>query len=174
MLTERLVARCSSAKPVGVVYAQNYALDFSKPSQDTSGKATLISHEGHNQYGALFKINKAELPELDNYEGAGNGYKRHDDFFVFTKEGEKVFAKTYIATKVDRSLKPFDWYLALIVAGAKQHALPERNISTFCHVSYKVDQNVNRTSRKNALNALRQVGIIEIEEFLQKCKLSKI
>ena len=43
MLTERLRARerCPSAKCIGIAEVTGYALEFSKPGEDGSGKATL-------------------------------------------------------------------------------------------------------------------------------------
>ena len=49
MLTERLRARCPGAKCVSTAEVIDYALEFSKPSVDGSGKATLGHLEGRNQ-----------------------------------------------------------------------------------------------------------------------------
>jgi gamma-glutamylcyclotransferase len=43
MLPARLKARCPSALVIGAANAQNVDLEFSKRSNDGSGKATLVS-----------------------------------------------------------------------------------------------------------------------------------
>ena len=43
MLTARLKARCSGAELVGRAFADGWGIEFSKPGEDGSGKATLGS-----------------------------------------------------------------------------------------------------------------------------------
>ena len=119
MLTERLCAdkRCVSARALGVAYADGHKLEFSKLSKDGSGKGALVRSEGARAYGVLFEIDDGDLRALDREEGRGYGYERKEDFVVrFADTAELVTAKTYLATRHDPSLRPFDWYLALIVA----------------------------------------------------------
>lgn len=163
MLTERLIARkrCPSARPVTVACAEGYALDFSKKSnKDGSGKATLVSSEGSRQYGVLFEIEDDELPHLDREEGVGKGYDRHDMFSVISAgTGDAVTAKTYLATKPQPNIKPFDWYLALIVAGARQNGLPQDQIERLRSSRYDIDGMKDRPGRRDAIDALREAGL---------------
>lgn len=121
MLTARLKARCPSAVAVGTAEVADFVVEFSKPSVDLSGKATLNNAAGghYRSSGVLFEIAKAELERLDRAEGIGDGYDRHDSFGVRLKDGgEIVQARTYLAAATDSGLKPYDWYLALVIAGA--------------------------------------------------------
>tara|TARA_R110002049_G_C9129764_1_gene558942 strand:+ start:90 stop:1988 length:1899 start_codon:yes stop_codon:yes gene_type:complete len=167
MLTERLRARCPSAKPVGVAFAANYALEFSKKSKDASGKATLVPQPGVQQFGALFEIDSSERTELDKAEGVGSGYQRIDNFLVtHSSNGEQVPASTYLATEPEANLKPFDWYLALVVAGAKQQGLPSEQLSILRLASYVIDDETGRKGRCAAIEALRASGAGQASDVL--------
>ena len=117
MLHSRLQARCPSAKPLGNAKAQGYRLEFSKKSVDGSGKATLVaSDDGSKIPGILYTISDEDQVKLDRAEGAGSGYERLNDFLVETEDGPKI-AITYLADMTESNLIPYDWYLALVVAG---------------------------------------------------------
>lgn len=171
MLSSRLIARCNSAKVLGVATAKDHTIEFSKPSKDKSGKATLISSVGsdvHTQ-GVLFEIKKSELQSLDKAEGAGYGYVRNDAFSV-VRSGENVVvtAVTYIASKPQADLKPFDWYLALVVAGALEHDLENNHIDSLLAVPYDKDLDMDRQSRRYALEALRKHGHVNHMKLLKR------
>ena len=74
MLTTRLKPRCPGAKRVGRADADGAVIEFSKPSIDGSGKATLRQAAGSRTAGVLFEIPIAELAQLDSHEGVGSGY----------------------------------------------------------------------------------------------------
>lgn len=159
LLTERLRARCPSARARQVAWADEYALAFCKKSQDGSGKATLSScpTAGCPVFGVVFDLDECELSELDKAEGAGKGYDRIDDFQVhITGCREPLRAVTYIANvaSIDPDLKPYDWYLKLIVAGARQHELPPRYIEAIEAMPSIVDPKPDRKSRLEALKLL--------------------
>ncbi len=157
MLTERLQARCPSAAPIGIAYAPDHALNFTKTGKDFSGKATLFPQSGAHQYGVLFKINRDELSALDMAEGAG--YRRDDDFCVIRHEDDaKIPVTTYLGTDLAQGLTPFDWYLNLIIAGARQHKLSDEQISSLQRTPYIVDTKANRKGRCDALAALKKAG----------------
>ena len=136
MLTERLQARCPSARVMGVGQLRGYELSFWKLSKkDHSGKAMPSSKPQANEpvYGILFEISKDELKALDRAEGEGYGYDRCDDCTIYLRdEATKLQVTTYLANAdyIDQDLQPFDWYLALVIAGARQHALPKKYIET--------------------------------------------
>ena len=161
MLSSRLIARCNSARILGAAIAPNHTLEFSKPSNDKSGKATLISSVGldvHTQ-GVLFEIKKADLQALDRAEGAGYGYDRISAFDILLSGGnETVTAVTYIASEPRAELRPFDWYLALVVAGALEHELGDDHVKSLLAVPYDLDPETERQSRRDALKALSKHG----------------
>lgn len=170
MLSSRLIARCNSARVFGAATAENHTIEFSKPSKDKSGKATLIlsdESDVHTQ-GVLFEINTAELQSLDKAEGAGYGYVRNDAFsVVLSDDGTVVTAVTYIADKLQAGIKPFDWYLALVVAGALEHNLDDHHIDSLLAVPYDNDLDIDRQSRRDALAALSKHGHIDHIKLLE-------
>ena len=159
MLPARLQARCSTARVIGTATAQGFGLDFSKPGKDGSGKATLFRSDLHETAtpGVLYEIDRSELHLLDKAESAGYGYDRFDDFSVTNgSTGEIARATTYIACAPEPELVPFDWYLALVLAGSLYHSLHEdhhRRLRTIRHV---VDTDHTREGRVEALRALLQ------------------
>lgn len=160
MLTERLCARCPSAEVVGRATGDGYSLEFCKQSADGSGKATIVqsAKDGAVVHGVLFEIATAERDNLDAVEGLGQGYARNDEFRVRSAEGNEVRATTYIGTRLDRSLKPYDWYRALVIAGARQHGLPVEWIDAIAKVVTAPDPNPERPTRVKAVAILERTG----------------
>lgn len=64
--------------------------------------------------------------------------------------------ETYIAreAKIDRSAKPYDWYLDLVVTGAELHALPKPYIDRLREVHAIPDPLPERPARREALKQL--------------------
>jgi gamma-glutamylcyclotransferase len=158
MLTERLRGRCGSAKVRDVARANDWALNFSKRSQDGSGKATISKATGSQVFGVVFDLDERELPELDRYEG--KGYDRRDDFPVLNAGSqEPVSVVTYIASPayINISLKPFDWYLNLVVAGALQHALPPEYVVALEATPWRADPKPERQLRREAMALLGNI-----------------
>ena len=75
MLTQRLAARCGSARPLGAAILADYSIDFSKRSSDQSGKATLVPNDGALVHGVMFEILLTERKHLDKAEGLGYGFR---------------------------------------------------------------------------------------------------
>lgn len=157
MMTARLQARCPSARPAGIAYAENHRLTFWKKGRDGSGKGHLAADRGLSQPGVLFTLSPADLAALDSFEGAGRGYRRADDFAVRLKDTNEItHAATYIATDLDETLKPYDWYLALIVAGAREHSFDEEIVRQLDATACREDPDEARASRHEALGLLRR------------------
>lgn len=160
MLTERLQARCKSATMQCTAVADGYTLAFSKKSIDESGKATIScqSDKRHRVYGVVFDIDESDLRELDKIEGVGKGYDRIDHFQVIIDETDAALeVVTYIASSghTDADLVPYDWYLGLVVTGARQHSLPSTYIALIETVHFMIDPKPGRLERLKALNVLR-------------------
>ena len=158
MLTERLVAGCPSATVAGLARADDFTVRFSKPSKDGSGKATLVAAPGSTAYGVLFNVADSDLRHLDEAEGVD--YRRVDDFSIsrLVGDGETVRSTTYIASALDDTLQPFDWYVDLVLAGCKQHGLPDDYARHFRETPFIVDLNEKRQSAVAARRLLAQVG----------------
>ncbi len=156
MLTERLQARCSTARPLGIASIAGYTLAFSKRGQDSSGKATLVatSNRFAEVYGVVFELAISQLPDLDRVEGLGNGYERPVDLsVVMHPDRSPLSVHTYIAdpTHCEQSLQPFDWYLDLVVKGAQQHGLPKHHLEPLRAITPIEDPVRERRTRREAL-----------------------
>jgi hypothetical protein len=155
MLTERLQARCKSATVRCVASADEYRFAFSKKSRDGSGKATIRPDAASRVYGVVFNLNETELPVLDKYEGAG--YDRIEKFQIYADGLDRALdVVTYVASPgaTDPDLKPYDWYLKLVIAGARQHGLPSQYVSEIEAVQTIADLTPDRKSRLKALKLL--------------------
>jgi gamma-glutamylcyclotransferase len=109
---------------------------------------------GQRVVGVVFELDDVELSQLDRFEGAGKGYDRVERFRVRTDdETGKLEAFTYIARDsfLDPDLKPYDWYLRLVVAGAREHALPEEYVAAIESTQTVCDRVQDRPSRIEAL-----------------------
>lgn len=166
MLTERLLARCSSASFVDVGVLSDSGLDFSKRNDDGSGKATLTKSLGSTVYGVLFKIQWDQIDNLDAAEGAGFGYDRKMVTIGQSDDGQLVQAQTYVATDRDAALLPYDWYHGLVVAGAAQHRLPAEHQEKIGAFHTMVDPDPCRKSRMEALQILNDAGFAHQAEKL--------
>jgi len=165
MLSERVThaTRCPGAILIGVARVANFRLSFSKRSIDGSGKATLVEapESDEHVYGVLFRIPREQRDALDNAEGKGRGYERHDRFAVRRPGvGGESFVTVYIAElgARDDSLLPYDWYRDLALAGALQNHLPDAYIAMLRNVRAVPDPKLERESRVAALALLQQAG----------------
>jgi gamma-glutamylcyclotransferase len=160
MLTEWLKDRCPSAKKNGIAIASNHKLVFGKRSIDKSGKATLIFSEGVHTPGVAFEITESEREFLDAAEGFKHDkphdparYNRVDDFQIRIAETDKiVVSTTYLANNPEDGLKPYDWYLALVIAGAIQHGLDADYVKSLKETKFD-KTNGNRQKAQYILNA---------------------
>jgi gamma-glutamylcyclotransferase len=160
MLIERLQRRCPSAKAVGIGYVDRWGVKFSKIGRDDSGKATLYPMTNTRSYGVVFTLNDNDLTLLDQFEGAGHGYDRVNDFKVqLLTQDEPLKAVTYIAPVQFQSeaIKPFDWYVGLVMAGAEQHCLPADYIVSLQSVPSIQDPDTQRQTRLEAIQLLQHI-----------------
>ena len=173
MPTARLQKRCPNARPIRTAIALGYFLGFCKRSNDCSGKATLgrtegLQHEGRGVLGVTFEIPRDELTNLDVAEG--KGYDRCDTFeVVCLSDGNSITTTAYLASPnaCDQSLVPYDWYRALILAGALEHKLPDSYIAGLRSVSVQSDPKPNRETRQEALRVLKYSGF---KSLLDECE----
>lgn len=164
MLPARLSGRCPSAKVVGLGVARAWSLEFSKASRDGSGKATLVAAPNSAVPGAIFEIDLGERQHLDLHEGVGFGYRRDDAFAV---EGSPALTSTYLGTALDEALRPYDWYLATIIAGAEHHGLDAGHIAALRRVHFLEDTELERRTRVAAIEAMRGHGVEDYRKLLE-------
>lgn len=151
MLSRRLRARTPSATAKGVGYLRGRRLTFDKVSTDGSGKCDIepTPHQTDRVYGVLFEIANNERAALDEAEGLGQGY-REERVTVITSSGN-VDAVAYTATNKDAALRPYHWYKAYVVCGAKEHDLPTDYIAAIETVDSVDDADTGRCARERAV-----------------------
>jgi hypothetical protein len=64
--------------------------------------------------------------------------------------------RTYIGSELNHDSRPYDWYRALVIAGAIQHGLPSSWIATLEATEFIRDLNPQR--RQRALDTLTKAG----------------
>ena len=125
----RLAERTPSCMAIGPARLKGHELRFHKRSLaagDGSGKcdAFATGRPADVLHGAVYLIDLDDQPALDAAEGNGRGYDR------VVRRAEtaagSLAVELYIAQPgwIDPALRPFDWYLELVVTGAAHHGLP--------------------------------------------------
>jgi hypothetical protein len=129
MFTPRLRERVPSAVPIAIGKLKGHVLRWDKRSQtDGSGKcdAEVTGRARDFVWGVVFALKAREKIALDRAEGLGSGYSEKQ---VDIATGKLVIkAVTYVATDKKPSLKPYHWYKAFVVTGARDHELPRHYI----------------------------------------------
>lgn len=144
MSTPRLRARLADSRPLGRAFVDDWQLAFNKPGRDGTRKANLVPSVGARAWGVLFEIPRDAWSVLDAFEP---GYTRHA--FRFERPTrEPLMAQAYVyspapTTALDAAPiptpktaqgsalpgAPSAAYLAHVLAGAREHALPESHIA---------------------------------------------
>jgi len=149
MATRRLRARTPSARAVGVAELAAHELRWHKRGRDGSGKCDVVPAAA-TVWGVVFEIALAEKPLLDAAEGLHAGYAEREVGLVVAGRGP-VRARLYHATDVDSSLLPYDWYKALVVAGAREHGLPQPYVRALDAVAARPDPDARRAAVHRSL-----------------------
>jgi gamma-glutamylcyclotransferase len=125
MSIARLRERVPSASLIGCHTLGAHDLRFHKASKDGSGKcdACFTDNSDDIVYGALFEMDPAQKSDLDRAEGLGSGYELKE-VNVIAADGSFINATTYVATKINKNLKPYSWYVNHVLVGAKETSLP--------------------------------------------------
>lgn len=152
MLTARIQERCHSASCLGVAELRGYELRWHKRSRkDGSAKCDVIAtqEDGARVYGVVYALPLSEKPGLDDAEGLGFGYDEIQVSVVV--DGGRTDALCYTATDIDSRLKPYTWYVALVVGGARQHGLPPDYVSQLAATEAVQDRNRKRNDLHMAI-----------------------
>ncbi|TGD74339.1 gamma-glutamylcyclotransferase [Mangrovimicrobium sediminis] len=125
MSLARLCARVPGALPLGQRRLSGYTLRFHKRGTDGSAKcdAFFTGSENDAVLGMLYAVHLSGKAVLDEIEGLERGYDEKQ-VELSCSRGTRCAASTYVATAIDPTLLPFDWYLQHVLAGARDAALP--------------------------------------------------
>jgi gamma-glutamylcyclotransferase len=152
MCVVRLQNRLPSAIVKTTGHISGYVLAFHKQSVDGSGKGNIefTGHKDDLVYGVVFEFDASEKHLLDQAEGLGHGYEA-TTVRVSTQAG-KVETMTYYATHKDHTLKPYHWYKAFVVHGAKENHLPAEYIAKLEAVESIDDPKPERQAQNEAIS----------------------
>lgn len=161
MLTERLRDRVPSARPITPARLPGRTLRFHKRSRDGSGKCNLVETSGDTTvHGVLFDVAPDDLSALDDAEHRGRGYERCR-VNLQTSEGTlEAFAYVAQPAYIDDALLPYDWYHALVMAGACQHGLPPDYRAHLEDIRTYPDPDETRRAKYQSL--LREAGFLHV------------
>jgi gamma-glutamylcyclotransferase len=101
----------------------NYEVRFNKKVRGGTAGANIQMSHGKTVHGVLYKIEEGAFRSLDRYEGVPEHYRRIE-VQVTPEGGQPVPAQIYIASKVEKGLRPSPTYLQAILDGAGEHNLP--------------------------------------------------
>ncbi len=102
---------------------ENYEIIFNKKARGGSATANIHPAQGKNVYGVLYRFAETALRSLDRFQGAPMHYRRIE-VNVTASDGNKIAAQAYIATKVEKGLRPAAHYLQSILQAAEERQLP--------------------------------------------------
>jgi gamma-glutamylcyclotransferase len=128
MLKVRMQERAPSARATTIAQLTGYKLCWNKRSKDGSGKCS-VTETGHPRdvvWGVAYEMSAEDKANLDRVEDLGRGYGERS-ISVNTQDG-RLRAMVYYATSIGLGLRPYDWYRDLVLAGAREHGLPEEYV----------------------------------------------
>ncbi len=161
MSSRRLLARVPDAVLAGTAVLHGYRLAFVRGEvNDGSGKCNLCpcEREGARVHGVLWRMQADGYATLDRIEGGTYGYRRIE-VEAFGAAG-RLAAATYVAEACEarHACAPYDWYLDLVLDGAREHALPWEYVTALTAQPVRSDRDIDRAQRERALLAVA-VGV---------------
>ena len=88
-------------------------------------------------------------------------------FEIVRSENEQLANATiYLATKMQIGLKPYDWYLALLIAGSIECGIEPAQLDALKAVQFDTDTCVERKTRQDAIRALCIAGHPNLNSLL--------
>jgi gamma-glutamylcyclotransferase len=145
-------SRAPSASCIGVGMLRGYQIRFHKKGKDGSAKCNALKTDnlGDAVYGVVFHVADREMSLLDKEEDVERGgYSRSKVNIEMLKGSREPLVACYFANPkfIDDSLHPFEWYKALVVAGAQEHNLPEEYIQVLGEHPDIYDTDKGRTEK---------------------------
>jgi gamma-glutamylcyclotransferase len=111
------------ATTIGVLH--DFELCFDLPvGPGERGVANVAPRPGEHVWGALYHLTREDAERLDRTEGVGQGVYRRLAVDVLGRDGAAVAAFTYRSEISRPERKPSRRYLGLLLAGARELALP--------------------------------------------------
>ena len=161
MYTPHLMMHAPQVLFLGIAKLKGYHLYFHKlGNADESGKCNIVQTRDPNHvvYGVLYDVPARHRCVLDKAEKLGYGNQditlkvypvQKSGLSGYVESGEGIYAFTYVAHKerVREHLVPFTWYKELVIAGAREHGLPESYINELKHYEAVQDPDPQREAQ---------------------------
>ncbi len=128
----RLNKRVPSAELVGVATHHGHRLSFHKRSKDGSGKCNLFATDRQSDrvHGAIYRLDEGDKARLDRFEGRGCGYLDRQILLLHDEREYRCFAYFAQSSHIADGLRPYHWYKALVVSGARYLGFPEAYVAS--------------------------------------------
>lgn len=154
MCVPRMLARVPGARPIMSGFVRQRRFVFHKLSTDGSAKADAafsVSPEDR-VWGIVFRMRKEEKPVLDGHEFLGIGYDESREL-VTLQNGKQMRAWLYVARSeaIVKDVKPYSWYKAFVLHGARQHRLPDAYVRYLEQLECMPDPNSQRHATNQRL-----------------------
>lgn len=147
MLTARLAERVPSVRPIGAAWLTGHQLHFHLRGGDGSGKCNVL-HTGRDSdivHGVLFELDAERLERLHAAEGPAYAFLELDVYTMNTRYPAAIYRGQ--PEWLDETLVPFDWYLAFVLGGAREHGLPDEHLRRLEAIGAEPDHDAERAAR---------------------------
>jgi len=130
-LCRRRGVACHRALPARV---RTWRVVFDKPPLLPLGEsfANLVPDPAGEALGVVFEIDAVDITHIDFTEGVLIGNYRRIEIAaepLVTDAPESLMAHTLVSERRDPTLRPSERYMALLIAGAREHGLPEEYVA---------------------------------------------
>jgi cation transport regulator ChaC len=118
-----------------------YRLCFDLPiGSGERAVANLIADPAAHVWGALYHLTAAQCEHLDRTEGVPNGIYCRREVSVTDGGGMSVAAFTYESSRRVTARKPSPRYMNLLLAGAREHGLPDPYLTFLRSFALAIDE----------------------------------
>jgi len=124
MSLARLRARVPFARPLGRARLAGWELRFDKHGRDGHAKANIRSEPRAHLWGVVYYVPVVQRGPLDQAEGLGIEYDLRPVTVALHATTGDIEAYTYVALRTRQRLPLQAWYLAHLLDGIADHALP--------------------------------------------------
>lgn len=117
---------CPSAEAVMTGTLPNFRIEFRRYSFDLKGGlSSIIPSPGGMVRGVFYRIKRQEIEDLDKLEDVPKDIYRRETFQILGEDGNWHAADLYRVANPLGPYRPARQYVEWMLAGAKEHGLPE-------------------------------------------------
>lgn len=150
LMGARLRARVGSARLESTAALAGFRLAFNKRGADGSAKCNIMPGEASDVvHGVMWRIDARDKSALDAVEGPAYYCWWHN----LPAAGTRYPVFTYIARPgmTADDWRPYDWYRAFVIAGAREHDLPRDYLDALHAVPGIPDPDADRAERNRLI-----------------------